>query len=325
MFRDKLKRNLGLISENSTQLESRSKKFVKMEKYFAYNLKFLSLFGINLEAIEVRKQKYETAFKIFTASILVATTLQSFLYVITGESFDVSTGIALTVGLYDIQGCGKFLTVLWNIGKLRKVKKELDGLTSKLTREQLSENTAEFETYRKVTTWILAFYSNCIFLCNLLPLVVLIHSYFVEGVANKILPCAFWYPFDRFEYFVLTYTYEAIGGHILTVVSPAMDGLMLLMVGQFVVLFKCLGENFASIINNSEASQPTETSKKLFQAIQLHNDILDLSAEFIEIYEIPLLINVLAQTGTICFISIVATVSNLLTFYEPKLEEKTSG
>lgn len=264
---------------------------------------------MNFQSRDGNIGKREAPLRILTATILVASTLQSFLFFILDSNFDVTTAIALTIALYDIQGCVKYLTVLLNLRSLAVIKEKLENLMDMMTKGQVDANRGELNIFRKVTTWILGTYTITMWITSALPLILYAYFCIVEGVEKKSLPCAFWYPFDRFEYFAFTYPYEAVSGHILTVVSPAMDGLFLLMVGQFVVLFKCLGENFANIINDFKPSSRERNVEELVKAIDLHNHLQDLSAEFFAIFEIPLLINVMAQTLSTCFISFIVTVN----------------
>lgn len=291
-----------------------------MENYFSSNENVLATFGINFGAVKSKIAKFEVPLKIFTVTVLLSSTLQSFMFCVTNDTFDLFSAVAITVGLYDIQGCFKYLTVLWNEKKLKEIKEKLRKLVNLITEDQVAANISELKRYRKLTSAIFITYTSCIAFCNVMPLIYLCYFYAVDGTVVMLMPCAFWYPFDKFKYFAPTYVYEMFSGHILTVVPPAMDGLMLLMVGQFIVLFKCLGEDFATIINDFDASKRAGTVEKLKMKIFFHNYLLDLSAEFFEIFEIPLLVNVMAQSAYICFITFIVSVNTFSYFFLMKFE-----
>lgn len=287
-----------------------------MENYFTFNESAVATFGINIGSIKSKIAKFEVPLKIFTATVLLSSTLQSFMFCVTSETFDLFSAVAITVGLYDIQGCFKYFTVLYNENKLKEIKNELNKLMDMITENQVAANIPELKRYRKLTSIIFITYTSCIWVCNILPLISLAYSFAFNVTIVRMMPCAFWYPFDKFEYFAPTYLYEMFSGHILTVVPPAMDGLMLLMVGQFIVLFKCIGEDFATIINDFDASKRAETVEKLKKKIVMHNYLLDLSAEFIEIFEIPILVNMIGQSAYLCFITFIVSVNNFYIFFD---------
>lgn len=276
-----------------------------MENYSTFNRRALGTFGISFENEE---NKFEKPLKVLTAFAILAATFQSFMYLITSTQFDFLIASAFTIGFFSLQGCIKFLTVLGNMEKLKRIKETLNRFGGNLTRDQLKNNFKELERFRKATTSILMTNVCCIWIFNVLPMLTLAYFYFAKGFLVQIVPFAFWYPFNKTEHYFPVYFYEITSGHILTAVPLAIDGLLLLMVGQFVVQFKCLGENFATIINEFKASKRHETAEKINQAIDFHNQLFALSAELFSIFEIPLLVNVLTQTGTICFIAFIISV-----------------
>jgi hypothetical protein len=144
----------------------------------------------------------------------------------------------------------------------------------------------------------------CIF-----PLISFVYFYLVEGISVKAFVIAFWYPFDKFDYYIPIHLFESVSCHIFSTVPVAMDGFIMLMVGQFIVLFKCLGEKFIKIVNDFDPTKKSVTVEKMSKAIDSHNQLLELSAELFRIYEIPLLIHVTTQAMSICFLLFKVLVS----------------
>lgn len=279
---------------------------INMENYSALNRKALASLGINFEATEV---KYETQLKVLSAVLMICSTFQMLMYVITNSEFSVEMAIAFSVGLYNFQGCCKFFAVLRNMEKLKKIKTTFEVLTKK---EQILENHDELERIRIVTKTILVMNLSSIWFNNILPMITLAYFLISCGTVVQKLPYAFWFPFTTtiYNYFAI-YLFEIICAHVLTVLPLSIDCFMILMIGRFIVLFKCLGENIASIVNEFEASKRSESVEKLNKAVDLHNQLLDLSAELFKIFEIPLLMNILAQIISICFVACIATVSKI--------------
>jgi hypothetical protein len=101
-----------------------------------------------------------------------------------------------------------------------------------------------------------------------------------------------------------------MASHTLTIAPLATDGFILLLIGQVSILFKTVGETFRRTIDEFEASNRSITEKKLNQTIDQHNKIFELAQELIGIYELALLVTALLQTGTICFITYMVSVSS---------------
>jgi hypothetical protein len=102
--------------------------------------------------------------------------------------------------------------------------------------------------------------------------------------------------------------YESVSCYLIATLPVAIDGLVMLIVGQFIVLFKCVGENFVKIVNEFDVSERSLTVEKMNKAIDSHK-ILDLSAEIFKMYEVPLLVHVLTQALSIGFVLFTVLVS----------------
>jgi hypothetical protein len=278
-----------------------------MESYFGFMKKFAASLGLNFDDEENRRFD---SLKNITLAIIYTTTFQSFLFLMTAKEFDFLIASAFTIGFYDLQGCFKYTAILMNLQRFKEIRKIPDQMLSMMSKEQFTENITTLNFYRKLTKTLVVSNLSCIWMFNVLPMVTLLYFLVFKGILVQMVPFAFWYPFNKTEHYFPVYFYEVVSGHVLTAVPLACDGIFYLTVGQFVVLFKILGENFAKVINEFELAKRKETVEKVKKLIDLHNQLLDMSAEVFGFYSLPLLANVLSQALTICFISFIISVKN---------------
>lgn len=276
-----------------------------MEKYFSFNKKALASFGLHMEKSD---SKFAVFIHVISICIVLLTTFQSLMYLISSTSFEFEEAKALTIGMYDLQGCFKIISVSLNLRNLGNIKKKLNELVNGMTKEQCLQHNEAFNRYRLITSAIATTNFIGIWIFNIIPAVILVYFYFVKGIVVKTFPLSIWYPFDKLDNYFIAYVYDIFGAHILTVLPHVLDGFILLLIGQLVILFRCLGDNFVSAINEFKQSERKQSDKKMKSLIQSHGELLDLCEEFFHIYEIPLLANVLTQTGTICFVAFIVTV-----------------
>lgn len=279
-----------------------------MEEYFSFNQKVLASIGINLDENE---KKHEKPLRLVSLLAVILSSLQSAMFLMKSTHFDFRIASAFTIGLYSVQGSFKIVAVLWNIGKLKKLKKTLNELMEETSAFKKDENVQELQKFRKTTKMCLLTNVSCIWMFLIKPFFSMIFFLITKGFVSKTLPFSFFYPFEVFtngRYFPV-YIYEVAFGHLLTIVPQAMDGIIFLMVGQIIVLFKCVGDKFETVISHCHATEPSRNLDKLKDVISLHNKVFNLSEELFRIYEIPLLANVLLQTGTVCFITFIISVT----------------
>ena len=277
-----------------------------MTTYFTFMEKVLSTMGINFTI----EKKYDKFLRAFSMTMVVLATIHSFLYVMSTGVLDMQLANAITMGLFSFQGTLKFSFVLMNLKRIVKIKGKLEKLMKTAKIESSEENVKQLDNFRKVTKLCVMGSLLCIWIFHFKPLIEIITSNLTSVVTVKTLPFAFYFPVQGIEvdYFFPVYLYEVMAGHILTIVPLALDGLIMLMVGQLVILFNNVGEAFKTTIDNHEVVMKSVTKKKLIETIDLHNKVFDLSSELFKIYEIGLLAHILLQTGTICFIAFIISV-----------------
>lgn len=276
-----------------------------MDNYFIYNEQSLASLGINLYGNE---RQFDKLRRVVVSFVVVASTFQSLMFLMTATVFDLSITRAFAMSLYELQGCSKYFAIVGNLNRLKIVKEKCEDLMSALSEKQIEENLKYFERCRRIPIFILWTSVGCVWLFNIMPLAAYFYFLMQQGIEVQMLPFGYWYPFNKTNYYFPVYFYEATCAHILAAVPLVMDGLVLLLTGQFTVLFKCHGENIAKWINEFNDEHRADTRAKLHRAVDHHNQLFDLTSELFEIYSIPLLYNVVSQSLTICFIAFMCSV-----------------
>lgn len=276
-----------------------------MEKYFAFNAKALAAFGLHLEKND---SKFAVILKRLSVGIVFLLMFQIIMYLNTSKNFDLEVAKAIIMGLFDLQGCFKIVAVILNQGKLRAIKRRLHELVDGMTKEQLVKHNQAFDRYRLITTTIVTTNFVGIWLFNLTPAVFIVYFYFVNGTVVKLFPFTMWYPFDKLDNFFISFCYDIVGAYTFTVLPHVLDGLFMLFIGQLVVLLRRLGDDFVDGVNNFKSSEAKKSGGNIKLLIERHNELLDLCEEIFHIYEIPLLTDVLTQSGTLCFVGFIISV-----------------
>lgn len=280
---------------------------MEMDKYFSFNRQAAASLGVNIDENE---QKFEKPLKVLTLFSVISATVQSLLFVVSATKFDIFAFNAISIGLFVIPSSFKIVSVVLNEKKLKKIKKTLGSLMSSASGNMLLEVEKDLKLYQKLTTTIAITNVVCFWMFSAGPIAKSLYIYVTEGVVVQLYPLSFWYPFDKTKLpFPVIYFYEFLCGHIFTATPLILDGMIFLMLGQLFVLFKIQGKKFVQIINEYEASDRSTTTSKINETVDRHIQLLDLAEELVSIYEIPLLVNVLTQAGTICFIGIIMALS----------------
>jgi hypothetical protein len=119
-----------------------------MMSFFSFIEKALASLGLNFESSD---QKFDKFLRIFSLGLVLLVALQSLLFFATTEVFGIDTAMAITFGLFAIQGCAKMITVLMNFDKLKKIRGSLEELSRTMKVESDPENVKQFDRFRKYT------------------------------------------------------------------------------------------------------------------------------------------------------------------------------
>lgn len=281
-----------------------------MSAYFTFMEKALSTLGLQFGDKQRKIDKY---LRVFSGLFVLLSSVQCMVYICTADRIGMEIANAFTIGLFSIQACFKFAAITFNFRKLSEIKKSIGELMEILQVEADPENIQKLNQSRKYTKLSLITNVSCIWMFIFKPVIELSTAALTGGDVAKTLVFAFYYPSQKFrvEFFYFTFLYETIVGHTMTIVPLACDGIFLLLVGQVSCIHKRIGDIFKKIIDEFEASKSAETDKKLKDTIELHNRLYNVGGGLMEIYEIALLTTALLQTGTICFIAFIVSVSKV--------------
>nr|QGW50707.1 odorant receptor 9 [Propsilocerus akamusi] len=125
---------------------------------------------------------------------------------------------------------------------------------------------------------------------------------------EKILPYAFWWPFDPYDHYFVMLSHQIYCGHMLMAVPLIMDQIIFLVIAEIISLFRQLGEEFRTAIDNSMESSLRETNEKLKKCIDIHCKLIEICDSLNSIYSVPLLVQILAASGVICLIGFIIMV-----------------
>lgn len=209
--------------------------------------------------------------------------------------------------------CYKFSIFHYTSGDLwlKVMRTTINEVLGRQWEAQLEENLKYMNFFTKVMRNLFIAGLVCIWIFNVLPMVTYFYFLDAKGLEVHIHPYAFWYPFNKTEHYFPVYFYEVICGHLVTAVPFTLYAFFLSMVGQLTVLFKCLGEDMATIVNEHKAAKRSKTVEKLNKAVDLHNQLFDMASRLFQIFETPLLVYVMTQASTLCFIAFICSVRKL--------------
>lgn len=278
-----------------------------MENYFSFNKKALRVIGVNMS---FNRKRYEIPLKLFVSVTLPIVALQNLMHIAFKNIvlFDMTN--AMTLALYAIMGCFKFYTVIWHQQELGEIKLKLVGLFEEFDNEQKRKTSLRLNLYRRITSTsvLFGFISTSLFV--LIPIVVYISSYLSTGVGTKITTVAWWYPFDKMEYFWPTFLWETVACNFSSSGFAICDGMMILLLGLTVEVLNNFGVHLREVIDKLEAST-TDNLRDLKEAVDRHNEILNIVGRLTFIYQTPLLVNILVQTTCIGMVTFMVSVSSI--------------
>lgn len=276
-----------------------------MEKYFGFNEKALRFIGVNMS---FTRKRYEIPLKIFVSATLPIVAMQNLLHIVFKNVvlFDMTN--AMTLALYAIMGCFKFYTVVWHQQELSEIKMKLMGFYGELEKNRKLKTSRRLNLYRRITSTsvLFGFISTSLFV--LIPIVVYVSSYLSTGVGTKITTVAWWYPFDKMDYFWPTFLWETVACNFSSSGFAICDGLIILLLGLTVEILNNFGLQLCEMIDKLETPS-TENIQDFKVAIDRHNEILKVIERLTFIYQTPLLVNILVQTTCIGMVTFMVSVS----------------
>lgn len=232
---------------------------------------------------------------------LLSTIIQNLMILVTSDKISFEGSNAMSLCLCGVMGSFKFVAVIRHRKLLSEIKTKLIKLVNELDQEKIAEIALELRFFQRLARglFLSSMFVSSIF--GFSPGIALIYSLIKTGTPNLVLPYSMWYPFNVDSFLFLAYFHEAMCGFVWTAVPQAIDGLIILMTAQLATLFEAFGAKLCSDINDATA----EISKR---AVEYHNELLNISNSLVHIFSVSLLVNVMGQTGLICFTAFTITV-----------------
>lgn len=238
-------------------------------------------------------------------------TIQSLMFVVTTRKLDMSMASAFVMVLSGIQTFYKVSNAIAQQQKIKKVKSEIEQLFQNLSHKSIEKFSSDIKNFPRLAKFTFIFVTSVTSFFDLVPLITLVIVYFSKGVLFKSLTYSLWYPFNinPLDYFIVFYIYESVISIFLTIPPNITEGAIILSVGQLTILFNSLADEIAEIINAYDEKNEKKTEKELNNKIELHNRLLNLTTELMDIHEIPILFYVLTYASSNCFLLINALLN----------------
>lgn len=279
-----------------------------MENYFSFNLKALTAVGVKLESSNGRLGK---TLLWLTAVFILLTMTQNILTLASIDGFSFIVANAISIGLCSFTAMVKLLIVLRNRQCLTEIKKKLSWRLEEILKaeDEFVQVTKKLKVLSSIVNGLLVTTVCCSSIFNLLPGINFLVTFFTQDVPVEVLSFAFWYPFKKENHFLKVYFYEIVCVHFCTFTAQALDGLLLLLLGQAIACFDSLAMRLHKSIEEA-AKHPTLRIVKINEIVDSHVELLELTQKLIEIFEVPMFANVVYQTGLICFTEFIITVGH---------------
>lgn len=275
-------------------------------EYSKFTENILSIIGFS--SIKTQKNnKIDLVRQLVGVVDLFLVIIQSFMYTIVNPLRDSNSANAFFMGISAIQGVCKVSALIFQHKKIRLIVSAIDEFAIRNMPERKQEKTEkEMKKYLKIVKTILVSIVITNFIMNISPPSTYIISYFMEGLGHKTFAYSFWYPFDKNSYFFGICLYEFLVSLTFSFQVLFTDGFLMLTLGKLTVLFNNLGEEIVTVINEYDGKNILLTEDKLKDKIKDHNNLLELTGNFLKSYEIVMLVYVITYVISTCFVMFMA-------------------
>lgn len=278
-----------------------------MLKFSTFNEKLLRIIGISF--FSKKNVKCGKFLQFLAVLSIVTLAIQSLMFTITYKLRDINMASAFVTTLNGFQSIYKVLNVILQRKRVQKVKLEIEELFQKISKENIKKFSSDIKMFPRLAKFNFLFMlalSTSVIIIG--PLSTLIIGYLRDKIIVKSLAFTFWYPFniDPLDYYWFIWFYQTIFSILTVVATNASDGTIILSIGQLVILFNSLAEDFSKIINDYDEKYEQKTSQELNKKITLHSHLLDLALELLKIHEIYILVYVITFASSTCFLLVNA-------------------
>lgn len=210
----------------------------------------------------------------------------------------------------------EIFTILRSRTILSKLLNDLDGLYQDMSEKEKEIHDKFTLKYQKLAFvyGAIALFAVCSF--NILPAVRTLHSAYFDEIPVSYSPFFFWFPFNKQDYLVQTYLYEALCGYTSVMVSVMWLQLFILLVSQIAGQFRHLSEKLVNIINAYDDEKLTESPKESLNAsvrdiIVNHCKLIEYTEKVDEIFGLVCFVIITLGCIMVCFTGFCVAVSRL--------------
>lgn len=194
----------------------------------------------------------------------------------------------------------KIATIYGNRSALGKI------LTKLIT---LDTTNQHFDDEILRTSWILMrtlkhLFMTLIWIFNLMPIVVIIYCFCLDGFYNRQMPYLMWYPWNCLQPFVYEVCYAVVmwGAFTCSIGILSADLLFCTIINLVCLQFNALKHNINQIITEN-------SSRNLRKWINTHNELLQIVDKIEGIFSISLLTDFIGSSFILCMVGFQTVVS----------------
>lgn len=207
---------------------------------------------------------------------------------------------------------GFVILALIKIGTIYGNRSTISKILSKLIILDTTNQLLDDEILR--TSWILMrtlkhLFMSLIWIFNLMPIVVIIYCFCLDGSYNRQMPYLMWYPWNCLQPFVYEVCYAAVmwGAFTCSIGILSADLLFCTIINLVCLQFNALKRNINQIIAEN-------SSGKMRKWINTHNELLQTVNDIEGIFSVSLLTDFTGSSFILCMVGFQTVVSCRLNF-----------
>lgn len=278
-----------------------------MPIYYDFTKKFLFLLGFDFDQ-HSRHRTLLLIMKCFILFFLFISTIQSFLFFIKDESKSFQNMSSLTMMMFGIQGFMKQFAIVRKQKVIVTLLNRLKILKSNLTAIETQKSSVFLMMIKNICINMLAMLMICTVMFNFIEIAKIIFVYSIYGELNRKLPYGIWWPFNPLDYFAPMYLYYMFWAHLMIFAPTIIDQFLFLMLSEVITHFERVGDQVENVINNAGNKSFAETRNEFRKCIEKHNELITLCNILNEIYDIPLLAQVISSSISIATVGFMIVV-----------------
>lgn len=202
---------------------------------------------------------------------------------------------------YMLEAMAKFTSVTLQEQKITSIINRIENIRQKMTLKQQAILDSSAKPLRDFAQWIGVTYVLCIQCFNILPALTMFKVYLSGEEYVYLHPFPFWYPFEKNNYFICTYTFEMSCGFVAVLAIAITDVLYLLMLAKVIGIYDSLSFSVEDLINQNEVSD----HRKFKEIIEIHVETNEIIDALNDTFGITSLIHVALASVIMCFATFI--------------------